>query len=167
MLDGGDELARLQQRFVRAGIEPGHATAHDLDMELATLEISPVHVGDFKLTPRRRGNTCSNVEHLLIVKIQARHSGIGGRPGGFLLDADGAALGIELHHAITFGIVHMVGKDGSPRTARVTQAQLRLQIMAVINVVAQNQGRIGVADKISPDDEGLGQAIGAGLLGIT
>ena len=48
-LDGGDELRSLKQRIVRAGVEPGHAAAHDFDIELACLEIAAIQVGNLKL----------------------------------------------------------------------------------------------------------------------
>jgi len=45
-------------------------------------------------------------------------------------------------------------------------AELRIEILAVEDVVAQDQADIAVADKLLADDEGLGQALGPGLLGI-
>src|SRR5206468_11708947 len=39
LLQGGDELAGLEQAVVRAGIEPGIAAAQDLDAELAAVEV--------------------------------------------------------------------------------------------------------------------------------
>ena len=37
-LDDLDEVGRLEQRLVRAGVEPGHAAAEDLAAELAAVE---------------------------------------------------------------------------------------------------------------------------------
>ena len=45
--------AGLEQRVVRAGVEPGEAAAHDLDVELAALEVDAVDVGDLELAARR------------------------------------------------------------------------------------------------------------------
>ena len=39
LLDDVDELRGLEQRFMRAGIEPGVAAAEPLDMKFAALEI--------------------------------------------------------------------------------------------------------------------------------
>ncbi|MNW09107.1 hypothetical protein D3C71_2060280 [compost metagenome] len=50
-LQRGDELAGLQQAVVGARVQPGVATAHDLDAELALLQIQAIEIGDLQLTP--------------------------------------------------------------------------------------------------------------------
>src|SRR5262249_43739593 len=54
LLDRVDEVRRLHQRIVGAGIEPGDAAGELLDMQLPTLQIRPVDVGDLELAARRR-----------------------------------------------------------------------------------------------------------------
>ena len=49
-LDGLDEGCGLQQGGVGAGVEPGVAAAHGLDVELVAREIGLVDVGDLELT---------------------------------------------------------------------------------------------------------------------
>src|SRR5690606_28810619 len=46
MFDGRDELPRLHQRLVRAGIQPRHAAPHDLHIQLSALQVMPVDVGN-------------------------------------------------------------------------------------------------------------------------
>ena len=53
LLDGGDELAGFEQAVVGAGVEPGVAAAHDLDVELAFFEVEAVEVGDLEFATRR------------------------------------------------------------------------------------------------------------------
>ena len=53
LLDGGDELAGFEQAVVGAGVEPGVAAAEDLDVELASVEVEAVEVGDFQFAARR------------------------------------------------------------------------------------------------------------------
>ena len=48
-LDGLDEGGCLQQGVVGAGVEPGVAAAHGLDVELVAREIGLVDVGDLEL----------------------------------------------------------------------------------------------------------------------
>ena len=48
-----DEFGRLEQRIVRAGVEPGEAAAEHLDVQLAALEIDAVDVGDLQFAARR------------------------------------------------------------------------------------------------------------------
>jgi hypothetical protein len=43
-----DELRGLEQRVVRAGVEPGGAAAEELDVQLAALEVEAVEVGDLE-----------------------------------------------------------------------------------------------------------------------
>ena len=45
---------RLEQRLVRAGVEPGDAAPEQLDVQLSALEVGAVHVGDLELAARRR-----------------------------------------------------------------------------------------------------------------
>lgn len=47
-LDGLDEGCGLQQGVVGAGVEPGVAAAHGLDVELVAREIGLVDVGDLE-----------------------------------------------------------------------------------------------------------------------
>jgi hypothetical protein len=54
LLQDLDEMAGLDQRGMRAGVEPGEAAAEHLDKQVATLEIDLVHVGDLDLATRRR-----------------------------------------------------------------------------------------------------------------
>ena len=53
-LDGLDIEACLEERIVRAGIEPSHAAAHHLDFQLARFEIETVEIGDLQFASRRR-----------------------------------------------------------------------------------------------------------------
>ena len=50
--DGVDEDGGFKERVVGAGVEPGHAAAHDLDAERAGLEVAAVEVGDLELAAR-------------------------------------------------------------------------------------------------------------------
>ncbi len=53
-LDGLDEHRGAQQRFVRAGVEPGDAAAQHLHAQRLALEICAIDVGDLELAARRR-----------------------------------------------------------------------------------------------------------------
>src|SRR6266567_469912 len=68
-----DVLARLEERGVRAGIEPSEAAAHHFDEELVALHVNAVHVGDLKLAARGRRKGGRDLDHAIIVKIQPRN----------------------------------------------------------------------------------------------
>ena len=56
MLDRANELRRLEQRIVGAGIEPGVAAAELDDMKLPEFQVAPVDVGNFELAAGRGRN---------------------------------------------------------------------------------------------------------------
>src|SRR5580698_2585216 len=53
-LDDAHERARIQERVVRAGIEPCSAPAEPLDLQSAFSEIHPIEIRDLQLPARRR-----------------------------------------------------------------------------------------------------------------
>src|SRR3954471_22445996 len=53
LLNGLNEHARLQQRLVRARIQPCKAPPQDFGLQLALLQVSVVQISDLKLTARR------------------------------------------------------------------------------------------------------------------
>src|SRR5947209_2764497 len=96
LLDAGDaqalalledlhEVAGFDQRLVRAGVEPGKAAAEHLDMQVAAFEIGAVDVGDLELAARRRLQRCRDLEHIVIVEIEAGRGDVGFRLRRLLL----------------------------------------------------------------------------------
>ncbi len=157
------KLRRLEQAVVGAGVEPGVAAAHDLDVELAQLEVALVDVGDLELAARRRLDVGRDVADLAVVEVQARDRVVALGHLGLFLDAEGAEVTVEFDHAIALGVVHMIGKHAGALGARIGIAQLLGQVMAVEDVVAQHQRARAVVDEVLADDEGLGQAVRTGL----
>ncbi|MNP32289.1 hypothetical protein D3C76_1254600 [compost metagenome] len=68
-------------------------------------------------------------------------------------------MGVELDHAIAFGVGHMVGKHARAFATRHGAVEQLVEIVAVVDVVTQHQRRQVVADEALTDDERLGQAI--------
>ena len=166
MLQRGDELPRFEQAFVGAGVQPGVAAAHDFDVELALLEIQAVQVGDFVFAACGGFEALGQVHDLVVVEVQAG-DGVAGLGGlGLFFEAQHFALGIEFGDAVALGVVHVVGKDAGALFALHGVAQQFVEVVAVEDVVAQHQGRGGVADKLLSNHKGLGQAVGAGLHGV-
>src|SRR5437879_13775131 len=54
MLDSGDVITRLEQRLRGAGVEPGHAAAKQLHVQLVALKIEQIQIGNFEFAARRR-----------------------------------------------------------------------------------------------------------------
>src|SRR5215470_5228631 len=52
LLDDGDEVRRLEQRFVGPGVEPRVPAREHVNLEPSALEVGPVDVGDLELAAR-------------------------------------------------------------------------------------------------------------------
>lgn len=166
MFQGGDELPGFEQAFVGASVQPGVASAHDLDVELALLQVQAVQVGDFVFAPGGGLEALGQVDDLVVVEVQAgdRVAGLGGL--GLFFQGQDAALGIEFGNAVALGVVHVVGEDAGALRAGAGVAQQFMEVVAVEDVVAQHKGRGGVADEVLANHKGLRQAVGAGLHGV-
>ncbi|MNO01692.1 hypothetical protein D3C81_2219130 [compost metagenome] len=67
--------------------------------------------------------------------------------GRLFFQADGLVVPIELDHAVALRVVHVVGEySGSSRALHRVEQQL-LEVVAVIDVVAQHQCTRVVADE--------------------
>ena len=149
-----------------AGIEPGIAARHDFHMQAALLQVGLVDAGDFQLATGAGPDLLGNIDDLIVVEVQAGDSVAGLGLLRLFLDADSLAGSIELHHAVTLGIMHMVGKHRAAIGTGIGLLQQGDEVMAVIDVVAQHQRRRVVADEILADQKGLRQTIRAGLHGV-
>ena len=78
----------------------------------AALEVRAVDVGDLELAARRRLQRRGDVEHLVVVEVQAGHRVRRLRLRRLLLEADRAAVGVELDDAVALGIADLVAEHG-------------------------------------------------------
>lgn len=165
-LQRGDELARIEQRIVGAGVEPRIAAPHALDGERAGVEIEAVEVGDLELAARRGAQRAGVLDDARVVVIEPRHRVAGAWRGRLLLERQGPAAGVELDDAVPLGVADMVGEDRGARGPRPDPGQQFGHRVAEEDVVAENQRGRRVADEIGAEDERLGEPVGAGLLDI-
>ena len=166
VLQRGNELAGFEQAVMRAGVQPGVAALHDLDIELAQIQIGLVDGGDFQFAPGAGFDGLGNFNDLVVVKIEARDGVVALGLGGLFLDAAGSAGLVKRHHAVALWVLHMVGKDGGAAGLRVGLSQQWCKVVAVKDVVAQHQGARMVSNELVANDERLRQAVGAGLHGV-
>jgi len=163
VFDGFNEIAGLVQTLVGAGIEPGKAAAHDFDAEFTPFQIEAVQVGDFEFAPGRRLEVARQLNHGIVVEVEAGDRVVALGHLGLFFKAGGAPLAVEGHYAITFGVMHMGGEDRRAGLALHGALQQGLEVVTVEDVVAQHQGTWTVADEVRANNEGLGQAVRAGL----
>ena len=68
--EGLDELARLEHRFVGAGVEPSVAAAHDFDAELALFQVMSVDIGNFEFSPGGRLDRLGDIDNVVVVEVR-------------------------------------------------------------------------------------------------
>src|SRR5580658_308670 len=107
------ELRGLEQRVMRARIEPGIAVAELLDRELAALEIGSVHIGDLVFAARRWLERGRDVENMIVVEIEARHRPMRLRVLRLLDDVAGAPAYVEADDAVALRMLDPIGEHRS------------------------------------------------------
>ena len=168
VLHGADELRRLVEALHGAGVQPRVAAAEGHHGQRPLLQVHLVERGDLQLAAGRRLDLMRLGGHVARVEVQAG-DGVGALGAlGLLLDGDGPPLAVELHDAEALGVVHVVAEDrGAARLGVLHGArQVAGQPVAVEDVVAEHQGARLAGDEVLADGEGLGQAVGARLLGV-
>ena len=168
VLDGADELRRLVERLHGAGVQPRVAAPERHHREQAVLQVHLVERGDLQLAAGRGLHLVGLGGHVARVEVQAG-DGVGALGAlGLLLDGDGPPPAVELHDAEALGVVHVVAEDRGAARLRVLDGflQVAAEAVAVEDVVAEHQGARLTGDEVFSDSEGLGQAVGARLLGV-
>ena len=162
-------MGGLDERVVRAGVEPSGAAAEDFDVELALREIEAVEVGDLKFAAGGGFERAGERDDLAVVEIEARDGVVGFRVRGFLLDGEHAAVLGKLDDAVGAGIGDVVAEDGGAGGARDGVGEGFHELGAVEKIVAEDERGGFVAGEeadIGGDGESLRETVGAGLLGV-
>ncbi len=149
-----------------AGVEPRIAAPHRNHIELAELQIPPVHVRDLELATGRRSQPPGNVQDLVVVKVEASHGKSRLGLGRLLLDADRVARAVELHNAVPLRVANWICKDRRAAVLPGSSLQDAGEVVAMEDIVAKHQRRSIIAHEPAPDDEGLSQPFRARLYRI-
>ena len=166
MLQHLHELPGLEQRVVRAGVEPGEPAA-ELDQRRPVLaHVGEVDVGDLQLAARRRLQRARDVDHVVVVEVQPGDRLVRARLLGLLLDGDQLAVRADLADAVALGVLHRVAEQDAAVELAHGLLEAAREALAVEDVVAEHQRHVVVADEVRADDEGLGQPVRARLLGV-
>lgn len=165
-LDGLDKGSCLQQGIVGAGVEPGVAAAHGLDVELLAREIGLVDIGDLELAARGWLDGLRNRDDVLVVEVEACHGVVGLRCGGLFLEAHSLAFLVELDDAVALGVADVVGKDG--RTVWLGGRALHHdgEVGAVEDVIAEDERTALAREELLTDEKCLCKAFRLGLHGV-
>jgi hypothetical protein len=149
--DDADEFRGFHERFVRAGVEPGGATAELFDMERSGFEIAAVEVGDLEFATGGGLEIGRDLDSAVVVEIEAGNSEIRLGIFWFFLQGEDSTVGCEFDDAISAGLGDMVAEDGGTFLAAVGIFHGLGKILAVENVVAEDEGDVVVAEMTDPD----------------
>ena len=118
-------------------------------------------------SPRADGFSVGrDVDDLVVVEVQTGHRVRRLRRRRLLLEAHGAAVGVELDDAVALGVADLIAEHGRAGLARRGAAQVVGEVRAVEDVVAERERHAIRADELAADDERLRQAVGARLRGV-
>ena len=168
VLHGTDELRGLVEALHGAGVQPRVPAAQGDHGQRPLLQVHLVERGDLQLPAGGRLNLVGLGGDVARVEVQAG-DGVGALGlGGLLLDGDGPPLRIELDDAEALGVVHVVAEHRCAARLRVLDGLLQVsaEAVAIEDVVAEHECARLAVDELLADGEGLGQAVGARLLGV-
>ena len=164
--DGVNENPGLQQGIVRARIQPGHAAAHDLNIQFSGFQVTPVQIRNLQLSAsgwlQRRGDA----HNVFVVEIQPGNCIPRLRNPRLLFQTYRTSLAVELHDSVALRIFNRISKYRGALFEFRSRLKLAGKPLPVKDVISQNQCARLVADKLPADEEGLSQTVGAGLDGI-
>jgi len=166
MFDGSNKIACFQEAFMGSRVKPCHAAAEELHFEFVLIQVYAVQVRDFQFASGGWLQVLGNLHDVAVVKIETDDGVVGLVLGRFLFQADGLSGFIEGYNAVTLRILHPVTEDEGTVGELARFFEHFGEAVAVEDVVAKDEADVILTDEIFADDEGLGKAAGAGLLGI-
>src|SRR5215510_3295224 len=139
MLDRADEFRCLQKAIMSPGIEPGIAAAKLDDAKFAKLKVATIDIGDLELAASGRPQASRNIEHAIVVEVEAGNRPVGQVLLRLLYDVDGLVALAELDDSVLAGLVDEIGEDGCPGRTRGGLGKLGAQPMTIEHIVAKNE----------------------------
>src|SRR5579871_5497293 len=141
-------------------VEPGIASTEPHDMNIAALQVPLVEIGDLKLAACRWLQLSRHFDGTSVIKIEPGHGIVRCRRLRLLNDPEWPVFGVKLNNPIALGIIYPAGENGRPLRLERRVAQQRAQIVTVEDVIAEDQCRGPVGEKISTDQKCFGDAAG-------
>lgn len=154
---------------MRAGVEPGEAARKGLNLEFAIFQKFLIDSGYLKFAAGRRLYIGGYIDYFVGVEVETDYGVVAFGMFGLLFDREAVAVAVKFGHAVAFGIVDPVAEDGGFSLVFGCGhgvAQHAGEAGAMEYVVAEHEAGAVVADEVAPDDEGLCQTVGRGLLGV-
>ena len=155
------------ETVVSPRVQPRIATPELVHIEVAALQIGVVDGGDLKLAAGGRLDVCSDVQHIIVVEIEAGDRPVRFRLLRLLLDRQRrAGLSVEADYAVAFRIFDVIGENGSALCACGGRVAQFGKALTEIDIVAKDHCDIVLSDELAADDKGLGKAVWMWLHGV-
>src|SRR5215831_2999502 len=110
VLDRADEFRCLQEVVMSPGIEPGIAAAKLGDVKLAEFKVATIDIGDLELAASGWPQAGRNIEHAVVVEIEARNRPVGQELLRLLHDVDRPLALVELDDSVLAGLIDEIGE---------------------------------------------------------
>lgn len=166
LFNGFNELRGFQKTFVGASVEPGEAPAQLFYVQLTLFQVGTINAGNFQFAPVAGFYLFGDLDHTVVVEIEAGYGVVGFGMFWLFFDRDSALVFIELHHPEAFWIFYLIAEYGGAFSTLCGLFQLWSETLAVEDVVAQHQAHTVVTDEFFADDKGLSKPIRARLYGV-
>mmetsp|Transcript_23203 Transcript_23203/g.39790 ORF Transcript_23203/g.39790 Transcript_23203/m.39790 type:complete len:253 (+) Transcript_23203:2247-3005(+) len=151
---------------MRARVEPGIAAPHPVHPQRAVVQVHFEQRGDLKLAARRWLHFGGPLGCVPVEEVEPGDGIVRGRVFGLFDDLARDALVIEPHHAVAFGIGHVVAEDRAAVAVLIRVLQQFRQAVPEENVVTQHHGRGRTAEEVFGQQVGLRQPVGGGLCDV-
>ena len=146
---------------MRSGIQPGEAVAELLCLELSAAQIFLVDGGYLQLPSPGRLHVLGNLHHAVRVEIQAHNGVVALWLLRLFLDAEHVSVLVELCNAISLRIIYPISEYRGLVVVHVIHGVLQqgVEVVAVEDVVSQNQADAVVSNELFSYYKGLRQAV--------
>src|SRR5262249_42639020 len=137
-----------------------------LDVQFSRAQVSQINVGNLDLAASRRLQRTRDVQNLVVIEVQSSD-----RPGRLgvprlLLETPRTKFSVEFNHAVPLRISDLIGKHGCAFLAGHGGSKAAAHRVAIVDIVSKDQRYAVISDELPPDDECLGEPVGAGLNGV-
>src|SRR5581483_828388 len=166
LLNGLDEARGFVQRVVRSGVQPRTAAAEQPNVEDSTSQVLAIDVSDLILPTGGGAERRRDIEDIVVVEVQACDGIVGLWRGGLLLDAAHASVSVQLDDTVALRITNMISEDRCAGSLIRRVRKFIGKLVAVKEVVAQDQRGLVCPHEVTANDECLRQAVRLWLCSI-
>jgi len=125
-----------------------------------------VGAGNFQFATVAELYLFGDLSYVVVLEVEAGYGVVGFWVGRLFFDGDGALFIAKLHYAKAFRVGDLVAEYGGAFFPLGGGLQHIAEALAVVDVVPQYQAYAVITNEVLAGDEGLGEAVRAGLFGV-